>query len=201
MNPMTAKANVIDLVGNLIAGTGLRVACKRLSTRGQAGVDAVLDALEGKHGHTPKSRHPRDVHDDLLSGLHAIGQVNPDPLIDALGRRPQHAFALIWVMGGSRREAVVEKLVEYSKHKDLYVRWAAVEGLGRYRKKSLLPHLLAALRDRSDMVRFSALTGLAKVADRTAIEPLKRYLAIKRLKPGGKRIASELLAKLEKAKQ
>ena len=30
------------------------------------------------------------------------------------------------------------------------------------------------------------------------VHPLKRYLATKRLSPGGKRLASELLAKLEK---
>jgi hypothetical protein len=196
---MTAKANVTNLVEKIIAGTGVRLACARLSNCGKRGVDAILDALEGKHGRAPTSRHPRDVHDDLLGGLHAIGKVHPGPLIDALDRRPQHSVSLIWVLGGSRREGVVEKLVEYSKHKDIYARWAAVEGLNRYRKKSLLLPLLGALHDRSDMVRFSALIGLAKIADRTAIEPLKRYLASKGLKPGGQRIASELLAKLEKA--
>jgi len=198
------KAKVSGLVRNLIAGTGLRAAWERLGKCGQAGVDSVLDAFENKHAGAPKGRHPRDVHDDLLGGLFAIRQVNPDPLIDALDRRPQHAFSLIWALGGARRQTVVSKLVEHAKHKDLYVRWAAVEGLSRYRRKSVLPSLLEALRDRSDMVRFSALLGLVKVADRTAIEPLKRYLADKRLtqrSPGGKRIASELLAKLQKAEQ
>jgi hypothetical protein len=58
--------------------------------------------------------------------------------------------------------------------------------------------LLDALRDKSGSVRFAALEGLVKVADRTAIEPLKHFLGDKRLQPGGRRIASELLYKLEK---
>jgi hypothetical protein len=50
------------------------------------------------------------------------------------------------------------------------------------------------------MARFSALVGLEKIADYRAIEGLKSYLSGKRLSPGGKRLASALLAKLEKAK-
>jgi HEAT repeat protein len=87
------------------------------------------------------------------------------------------------------------------KDKDPLVRCAAVEGLKRFRKKSVLQPLLDALRDRSQLVRFVALEALVRVADRTAIEPLKRYLADKRLQPGGRRIASELLNKLERGRK
>jgi HEAT repeat protein len=114
-----------------------------------------------------------------------------------LDDRPNHASSLIWALGGLRQVAVVKTLVEHSKHKDLWVRWAAVEGLARCRKESRLQPLLAALGDRSDMVRFSALLGLVKVADRSAIEPLKHYLRSKRMSVGGKRITIELLARLE----
>jgi hypothetical protein len=198
---MTAKAKIKDLVADVISGSGLHSAWERLSKCGQQGVDAVLNALEGKSGPAPKDRHPRDLAEDLSGGLQAIAQVNPEPLIRALGRRPHHTFSLIWALGSSREEAAVQKLIEYATHKDPWVRWAAVSGLARFRRKSLRQPLLDALRDRSDLVRFTALEGLVKVADHTAIEPLKRYLSDKRLKPGGRRIASELLHKLEKGRQ
>jgi HEAT repeat protein len=199
---MTTKANVVaDLVKNLVAGIEVRLTCKRLSNCGRVGVDAILDALEGKHGQPPKNRHARDLSEDLQGALFAIASVNPDPLIEALNRRPQHAFPLIWALGGSSDNAAVsmDTLVEYSKHQDQWVRWAAIEGLVRLRKKAILQPLLVALRDRSDMVCFSAIKGLEKIADHTAIEPLKRYLERKRVSPGGRKIAMELLAKLEKA--
>lgn len=196
---MIRKARVTALVRNVITDKDIQSAWKQLGKCGQLGVDAILDALEGKHGPPPKGRHPFDVHDNLLGGLYAIARMNPEPLLSTLERRPRHASSLIWVLGSSRNKLVMETLVKYSKHKDMWVRWSAVEGLGRCRRKSLRQPLLDALRDRSDMVRFSALIGLAKIADRTAIEPLKHYLAAKRLSPGGNRIATELLAKLQNA--
>gem|GEM_PF-3631756 len=194
---MTKRAKITAIVGKLLAGRCLRSVREQLGKSGRVGVDIILDALEGKHGVPPKSRHPRDVSDDLVGGLHSIAKVNPDPLLAALDDRPNHASSLIWALGGLRQVAVVKTLVEHSKHKDLWVRWAAVEGLARCRKESRLQPLLAALGDRSDMVRFSALLGLVKVADRSAIEPLKHYLRSKRMSVGGKRITIELLARLE----
>jgi len=162
-------------------------------------VNKILDAMEWKSGSAPQSRHPRDVHDDLIGGLRAVATVDANALIATLKDRPKHALALIWALGGSRQTVALTTLIEYSRHKDMWVRWAAVEGLARRRKKSLIQPLLGALRDRSDLVRFSALVGLEKVADSRAIEGLKHYLSSKRLSPGGKRVATQLLAKLEKS--
>jgi hypothetical protein len=196
---MNAQERVKRLVADLITGREVQAAWKRLSTSGQQGVDAILDALAGTTGPVPEDRHPRDLHDDLVAGLQAIAHLNPGPLIRALDHRPEHTFSLIWALGSSPDEAAVQKLVEYAIDRCKWVRWAAVSGLARLRQKAVLPVLLGALRDRSDLVRFTALEGLARVADRTAILPLKRYLANRRLQPGSRRIASELLKKLEKA--
>ncbi len=197
---MTTGARVKALVADLIAGTDVRSAWDRLSRCGRAGTDALLDALEGRAGPFPKDRHPIDVSDDLSGGLQTIAAVNPAPLIRALDRRPEHAFSLAWALGSSREDAAIATLTTLAKHKDLWVRWAAIEGLARLRRKSVLPTLLDALHDRSDWVRFAALEGLAKIPDRAAIEPLRRYLAYRRLQPGARRIAGELLAKLERGR-
>jgi hypothetical protein len=141
---MNSSANLDDLVENLVAGIDVRTACSRLRKSGQVGVNKILDALEGKAGPAPKSRHPRDVHDDLIGGLHAIATVDAKALIGPLKRRQEHACALIWALGSSRREVAVATLIEYSRHKDKWVRWSAVEGLARRRKKSLLQPLLVA---------------------------------------------------------
>jgi HEAT repeat protein len=197
MNP---NAELDNLVTKLVVGVDVRSALSRLRKSGQAGVNRILDAMDGKFGPAPKTRHPRDVADDLIGGLHAVASVDANALIVALKRRPKHAFALIWALGGSREKTAVQTLIAYSTHHDKWVRWAAVEGLARRRQKSLMEPLLVALRDRADLVRFSALVGLQKIADYRAIEGLKHYLSRKRLSPGGKRLASALLARLEKAK-
>jgi len=196
---MKPNAELDDLVGNLVRGIDVGMACSRLRHSGSAGVNRILDAIEGKLGPAPKRRHPRDVHDDLIGGLRAVATVDVKALIGALKRRPKHALDLIWALGGSRLKVAVQTLIDYSTHKDMWVRWAAVEGLARRRQKSLMQPLLVALRDRSDLVRFSALVGLEKVADGRAIEGLKHYLSNKRLSPGGKRLAATLLARLDKA--
>ncbi len=194
---MTPKATAVELVGDLLAGTSVRSVCACLGSCGQAGVDTLLDALEGSFGNAPRNRDSREVHEDLLAGLQALATVDPLPLIRTLETRPQHAQALILALGSSRDETAVNTLMEHATHRDPWVRWAAITGLVRQRKKSLLPTLLAALRDRSGMVSYAALVGLPRVADKTAIKPLKRYLTRKRLGLGARRHASELLARLE----
>jgi hypothetical protein len=170
-------------MNDVVAGTGIASTCKRLS---KCGRDAVLNALEGKCGPIPKNRHPRDINDDLIGAPFALASVNPGLLIAALDRRPQHAMSLIWALGGSRNDAPVEKLIEYSRDKDRWVRWAAVEGLVRRKKKATLKPLLAALRDRSDMVRFSALQGLVKIADRKVLVPASKRDAVGSLHARGR---------------
>ncbi len=194
---MNTDTDTAALVRDLLSGNDVRSAYDRLRSAADDGVESLLDALEGKFGPAPPGRHPRDVYDDLAGGLDAIAKQSPDPLIRALERRPEQAEIIIWILGGSRRADVTQLLVTHAKHKEAEVRWAAVAGLARTRRKSVQQPLLDALRDRSDLVRFSALLGLKKVADHQAIEPLRRYLAGKRISPGGKRVAAELLAKLE----
>src|SRR6516164_2276198 len=150
---MAAKANVKKLVADVIAGSDLQSAWKQLGKTGRKGVDVILDALEGKCDPAPRSRHPRDVFDDLLCALGAIGKLNPEHLLSALERRPQHTLALIWELGCLGQSAHIDTLVAYARHKDHWVRWAAVFGLSKLRKESLQKTFLAALRDRADLVR------------------------------------------------
>jgi len=195
---MIANADIDTLVGQLLTGKDVRSAYSKLGNTGQIGVDKILDAMEGNCAPAPKRRHPRDVHEDLIGGLVAVGKVDANALIDTLQRRPKHVFSLIWALGSSRQQIATTTLIEHSQHKDMWVRWAAVEGLARRRQKCLLQPLLVALRDRSDMVRYSALVGLEKIADKQAIAGLRHYLSGKRLSPGGSSLATRLLAKLEK---
>jgi hypothetical protein len=194
-----ARVTVKRLVADLVAGADVQAAWARLAGTGRRGVDALLDAMEGQGAAPPEGRDPRDLHDDLSGGLQAIAKVGVGPLVEALERRPDHAMSLVWALGASREEAAVRALVEHAKHKDVYVRWAAVAGLAGMRRRSLQGTLIEALRDRSGQVRFAALEGLVKVADGRAIGPLRRYLRDRRLQPGGRRIAGELLARLERA--
>jgi hypothetical protein len=195
----TSKAAVKKLVASLLVQPGTQALYEALSKTGRVGVDVILDATEGNLGKPAKDRHPRDVVEEFTGGLHFIAAVDPQPLIDALHDRPQHAMSLVWGLQGSRDKAVIATLVECLTHKDQYVRWAAVEGLARRRQKSLLKPLLAALGDRSDMVRFSALRAIAKISNQSAIEPLQCFLGRKKWCPGAKKLAEELLAKLERA--
>lgn len=186
-----------DLIARLISGNDVPASQARLGELGQRGLDVILDLMEDQAVQPPPGRHPRDLYEDVTGALWKIAEVDPEPLITALQRRPAHTFALVWNLGASRQEAALQTLIEYAAHRDPMVRWAAVSGLSGRRRKLVLPTLLRALKDRSNNVSFAALQGLARCADHSAILPLQHYLTSKRLQPGERRIAQELLDKLQ----
>lgn len=194
---MGKAASLRELIANLIAGVDVSSSQAQIGELGRRGLNAILDVREDHSAAVPADRHPRDLYEDVTGTLWKIAEVDPELLIAALQQRPAHTFTLIWNLGASRQESARLTLAEYAGHKDPLVRWAAVSGLSRSRSKRVVPKLVNALRDRSSNVRFAALQGLTRCADQSAIAPLQRYLSDKRLLPGARRIAEELLNRLE----
>jgi len=69
-------------------------------------------------------------------------------------------------------------LLEAVKHKDGQVRWAAVEGLKHFTQPAHIPVFIAALRDRSHLVKGVTVECLAKHGDARAIAPLEQLIAL-----------------------
>jgi HEAT repeat protein len=201
---MARKADEIDrLLHRVMEGIDTEAAAQRLAALGAAAVDPILDALEGNHGRRAPERDPRDFADDLLPVLIRIAEHNPEPLLEALPRRPQSVVSLVWALRSSRDPRAVDALIDALGHKNQFVRWSAAEALTRVRNKRVIEPLLKALRDRSSLVRFTvadALNHKAYLRDARAVEPLKKLLASKNFKErdlGTWLVAQEALAKLE----
>ena len=84
----------------------------------------------------------------------------------------------VWCLQGLTNDRVIALFRHALKHKNQYVRWAAVEGLKHCTDRKLLPVFIRALRDRSHVVKGVAVDWLTTHGDSTAIEPLERLLGL-----------------------
>jgi hypothetical protein len=193
-----AREEAARLVGVVSEGRPAAAeAMERLAALGADAVDAALDAFEGKAGSPPASRHPRDWLDDLSGVLQGVAATDPEPLIEALDRRPEHATSLVWALGAASTERAVDALVGALEHRSADVRWAAAAALERRPSPRARDALITRLRDRSSRVRFAALLALEPIADEHALPALRRFLAARRLAIGERRVAEAMLARLE----
>ena len=106
--------------------------------------------------------------------MRVITSKNPKLLLHESYSTKKDAFMLVWCLQGLTQDAVIELFKEALQHKDHYVRWAAVEGLKHSSRRSLIPIFIAALKDRTDMVKLVAVEWLKAHGDASAIGPLVR---------------------------
>lgn len=189
---MGAARGIAAIVRAVAEGTAAPAERARLSRAGVAAVRALLDCAAN-----PPGRHLRDVDDDLMDALHAIARRDPQSLIDVLSVRDDQAHRLAFALGSSKKRAAVDALLGLLAHRDAGVRAAAAGSLARIGTKRALAPLPALLRDRSDKVRWQALTAI-EAHLRPGVESLvEEYLDRTDLLPGGVRIACSILARLD----
>lgn len=195
MNPLETA-----IVGLIHSETSPEAVFKALTEQPEIGIATLFTAIEGKLTAFPAKGYFRDIIENLEGVLWLLAEANPQPVIDALETHPQHAVSLVWALGSSKSPLALEALIQASTHKEPWVRWAAAEGLVRFKRKTLLPVFHRLLRDRSSTVAFTALEGLHKLKDPRSKEALEIYLRKKSLAIGARQLAEETLAAiLEKA--
>jgi len=130
-----------------------------------------------------KMRKARSVDegDDCADELARAARKDVKEIIDLYHTTKADAFALVWCLQGITEDAVIELFKQALQHKDSNVRWAAMEGLKHSSRRTLIPIFIAALNDRSDMVRGVAVDWLKSHGDASAIGPLQRLSKLPRL--------------------
>jgi len=115
-----------------------------------------------------------DEGDDYADELARAARKNVKEVIDLYHTTKSDAFMLVWCLQGLTDIAVIDLYKEALTHKDHYIRWAAIEGLKHSSRRALIPIFIAALKDRSDMVKGVAVEWLKSHGDVSAIGPLVR---------------------------
>lgn len=180
---------------------------KQLAAHGAAAVRPVLKAMAGPY---PQGPHPRDVIEALADVLGRVAAHDPKPLLGYLRRTGENSddrlmlvVSAVSALANGPVDRVQDALIRASRHRNQYVRFAAVEALIRFRTPTAVGSVVNALRDRSDPVRMSALEAMKRdtfFRRPEAAEPLRRILRnqnIRRHGPGMIRLAEEVLRKLE----
>lgn len=125
--------------------------------------------------HRAKSIDEGDEYSDELS---RAARRNIDEVIRLFHTKRDDTFMLVWCLQGLTNPRVVEIFKQAIKHKDQYVRWAAVEGLKHSTKSELIPTFIAALNDRAHIVKLVAVEWLKVNGDASAIGPLERIIKL-----------------------
>jgi HEAT repeat protein len=123
-----------------------------------------------------KSARSIDEGDDISDQLAKAARKNPQEIIDLYYTSAENTITFDWCLKGVTDDSVIEWFKDVLKHKDHWVRWAAIEGLKHSRRRSLIPDFIAALNDRSHMVKAVAVEWLKSHGDARAIAPLERLI-------------------------
>jgi HEAT repeat protein len=143
-----------------------------------------------------KSRDEGDVYADELA---IAARHNVNEVIDLFYTTQDDTFALVWCLQGVTSDPVIDVYKHALKHKDQYVRWAAIEGLKYFSHRTLIPVFIAALMDRSHLVKQVAVDWLKINGDSSAVDPLERLLnlpSLIRSSPGIVKQAKEAVSLL-----
>jgi HEAT repeat protein len=165
-----------------------------VATLSEMGAPAVAAVLTQMRQPCPAGQHSRDVIEALGYVLNRIARVDSQPVLDAIALDavppdPVLLF-LVFALDGAPRTKVVPTLCLAAKHRNEFVRWAAVSVLAHFGTKDTAEAITGALRDRSHMVKSEAVDALRKkkrLRTPAVVEPLRRIVAnsvIRKHSPG-----------------
>lgn len=168
------------------------------------GGEPALEAFMTLTSHDwPTELHPRDVADTVSDLYSAFAKRIPDAVIDR--RDVIGDTQVFWALGAAKGRRSIDVLIGGLTNKNQYSRWAAAESLIRRKSKRAVPALIAALKDRSSMVKFTIVQSMkAHETFRSpdALPALRRIIASKSVQkrsPGTWKIANEVVEMIEQA--
>ena len=123
-----------------------------------------------------------DAGDDAADELARAARANLPEVIELLRTSRADTVAPVWCLQGLTSKAVFDVLLEAVKHKDGQVRWAAVEGLKHFARPAHIPVFIAALRDRSHLVKGEQLIALPSMLKTSPGMVKEARKAIRRLR-------------------
>ena len=136
-------------------------AIKTLATMGEPALREMISSM----AHPPKSDlHPIDLWESIHRVFWEFARVIPDCVMDLMDEgtlSPAYGYS---ALGGARGLRSIDVLIAGLKHKAPVVRWIAAEALIHRGVKATVPALLAALRDRSDSVKWAVVLAMQSQA-------------------------------------
>jgi HEAT repeat protein len=165
-DPTMSKSRIRSLIeavfqNGVYSHEGLQ-AIQELAGLGEPAVDLMLHALK----RPPKSDlHPKDLSDSIQAIFCEFARIVPDKLVDELEQGVSDDFLIYWALGYAKGDHSLKALIAGLNARNQWARWAAVESLLRRKSKKAIPALIATLRDRSHMVKFSIVSAMKSRPD------------------------------------
>ena len=160
---------------------------------------AELDAAIERMGHAKD----RDDHHQLLCSLSPIAARHIQEISVAFSTQGFPKFEVLWSLIGSTSLPAVDLFSRAIKDRDPYTRWAASEALAKCDSPLATDCLVAALKDRSTLVKGVAVAAMSRLKSRAAIKQLRKIVQSKHMQthsPGIVKDAAAALATIENGK-
>ena len=109
------------------------------------------------------------------------------------------AFTLVWVLAHLDAPVAANVMIGAATHRNEFVRWAAVIGLGRLRLKRARLVLNKAAADRSSAVRGAAVRALKSIGDESTLPVLEKRLSDRY--PGIRSAAAEAIEAIQRRRK
>jgi len=119
----------------------------------------------------------RDYSDMVSEAIFATAQKDREAFVRVLQEEPTlfESSTVVFALGAIDDERIVPLLASALESKESNVRWAAAHALAK--RKSAVPALIEALRDRAPTVRAVVIEALGDLGDPSAREPLREALS------------------------
>jgi len=163
---------------------------------GEEVCDRVLAVAAGRADGGPGApgAHPREVWDDFHWLVHVVARNWPRHFVDVVAADPvlRESTSVLGALGGVDGPAAAGILIEAVQIRRAghnFARWAAVGSLVRLGHPSLPDLLVALVRDRDGLVRFSAVQAAISYGDARVLAWLRRMAEGERTPPGTREYA------------
>lgn len=123
-----------------------------------------------------KLAQSRDEHDEVMGELSDIAPQHIEVLDELYDANIYYRMPLIWSLLGQTTTPAIELFSKAINDKDQYTRWAAATGLSGVGTREASYLLVAALKDRSHLVKGIAVDAMLKFRDPAAVPQLKKII-------------------------
>jgi len=177
---------------------------KHIDNLKKYGKHAIVELLNTEIKHQPGVRDGRDAMTDILGAISMLSKEKETfdfvlNFFDQELAKPQdqqkYVSSLAWALGGTGNQEADRLIAKCLNHKDKWIRWMACESLLKLKSERSIPALIDALKDRSEMVKITAITALKEFGTMDALPALKRLSESKRLAISEAAIAAIILIK------
>jgi HEAT repeat protein len=156
----------------------------------EATCDRVLAIAAGRADPGPGAprAHPRDLHDDFGDVLYVVARRCPQRFVDVVGADPELrvSTSVLRALSGVESPEAAAILIDAAQIRRAghnFTRWSALGSLVALGHPRLPDLLVALVRDRDGLVRFSAVKAAIAYGDARLIAWLRRLVEGERTRP------------------